>query len=120
MPGARERPSDERMERLQQEVVRLRDELARSETDRARIERERARLERENARLKDELEAARRAGARQAAPFSKGARSGVRAGPAGSLARSMGAKAGARFRRSCMSRIANSPRPCISPVWDIS
>lgn len=31
------------------------------------------RLERENARLKDELEAARRAGARQAAPFSKGA-----------------------------------------------
>lgn len=38
-----------------------------------RIERERARLERENTRLKDELEAARRAGARQAAPFSKGA-----------------------------------------------
>jgi len=59
--------------RLQQENVRLRDELARSEADRVRLERERARLERENARLKDELETARRAGARQAAPFSKGA-----------------------------------------------
>ena len=52
--------------------MRLRDELARSETDRPRVERERARLERENARLKDELEAARRAGARQAAPLSQG------------------------------------------------
>jgi len=41
--------------------------------ERVRLERERARLEREITRLKDELEAARRAGARQAAPFSKGA-----------------------------------------------
>ena len=73
MPGVRGRDWDERIEQLQREVVRLRDELARSETDRTRVERERARLERENARLKDELEAARRAGARQAAPFSKGA-----------------------------------------------
>ncbi len=70
VPGGRERNSDERVERLQQEVVRLRDELARSETDRPRVERERAGLERENARLK--LEAARRAGARQAAPLSQG------------------------------------------------
>ena len=95
MPGARERNSDERIERLQQEVVRLRDELARSETDRARVERERARLERENARLKDELEAARRAGARQAAPFSKGApkRRPRRAG------RKPGAKYGRQGRR---------------------
>lgn len=53
--------------------MRLREELARSEADRTRVERERARLERENARLKDELDAARRAGARQAAPLSKGA-----------------------------------------------
>ena len=37
-----------------------------------RVERERDRLRRENARLKTELEAARRAGARQAAPCSKG------------------------------------------------
>ena len=51
---------------LRRENARLREELKRSE-------RERTRLERENARLKDELEAVRRAGARQAAPFSKGA-----------------------------------------------
>lgn len=37
-----------------------------------RVERERDRLRRENDRLKTELEAARRAGVRQAAPFSKG------------------------------------------------
>jgi transposase len=73
VPGAREPRSDESIAQLRQEIVRLREELERSETDRARVERERARLERENARLKDELEAARRAGARQAAPFSKGA-----------------------------------------------
>ena len=73
----------------------MRDELARSETDRARVERERARLERENTRLKDELEAARRAGARQAAPFSKGApkRRPRRAG------RKPGAKYGCQGRR---------------------
>jgi transposase len=61
------------IDRLRQENVRLRQELERSEAERARVERERARLERENAGLKDELEAARRVSARQAAPFSKGA-----------------------------------------------
>ena len=48
------------------EIARLRDELA-------RVERERDRLQREKARLIDELDAARRAAKRQAAPFSKGA-----------------------------------------------
>jgi transposase len=71
--GARQPKSAELIEQLRRENGRLRDELAQSEADRTRIERERARLERENARLKDELEAARRAGVRQAAPFSKGA-----------------------------------------------
>lgn len=61
------------IEDLRQENARLRRELEREKAERVRIERERARLERENTRLKDELEAARRAGARQAAPFSKGA-----------------------------------------------
>jgi len=73
VPGARDPNAPELIEHLRQELVRVREELARSEADRARVEHERARLERENARLKDELEAARRAGARQAAPFSKGA-----------------------------------------------
>lgn len=57
-------------DQLRQEVERLRRNLEQSE-------RERDRLRRENARLRDQLEAARRAGCRQAAPFSKG----VRAGP---------------------------------------
>ena len=61
------------VEELRRENARLRQELERSEAERVRVERERARLERENTRLKDALEAARRAGARQAAPFSKGA-----------------------------------------------
>ena len=65
MPGARKPQSGDLIEQLRQELVRVREELARSEVERARVERERARLERENTRLKDELEAARRAGARQ-------------------------------------------------------
>jgi transposase len=66
---ADQKPS-ERIEELRRENARLRQELDR---ERSRAEHERERLEREITRLKDELEAARRAGARQAAPFSKGA-----------------------------------------------
>jgi transposase len=68
-----EQKPTEPIEDLRRENARLRRDLERSEAERARFERERARLEWENARLKEELEAARRAGARQAAPFSKGA-----------------------------------------------
>ncbi len=57
---------DQRIERQQREIARLREELARAE-------RERDRLKRQNERLKEQLDAARRAGFRQAAPFSKGA-----------------------------------------------
>jgi transposase len=49
------------------EIDRLREDLRRSEA-------ERQRLRRENEKLKDELEAARRAVYRQAAPFSRGTR----------------------------------------------
>ena len=49
-----------------EEIARLRAELERAERDRDR-------LQRENERLRKELDAARRAGFRQAAPFSKGA-----------------------------------------------
>lgn len=69
---AEQKPT-EPIEGLRQENARLRRELEREKAERVRVERERARLERENTRLKDELEAARRAGTRQAAPFSKGA-----------------------------------------------
>ena len=49
------------------EIERLREDLRRSEA-------ERQRLRRENDKLKDELEAARRAVSRQAAPFARGTR----------------------------------------------
>jgi septal ring factor EnvC (AmiA/AmiB activator) len=49
------------------EIARLREDLRRSEA-------ERQRLRRENDKLKEELEAARRASSRQAAPFSRGTR----------------------------------------------
>jgi transposase len=60
----------ERLRREKAEIARERDRL-REERDRLEIERDR--LERERDRLRDELEAARRAAKRQAAPFSKGA-----------------------------------------------
>ena len=59
----------ERLREQLERVERERDELRR---DRERLQRERDQLERERDRLRDELEAARRAAKRQAAPFSKG------------------------------------------------
>jgi transposase len=95
VPDGRAPKTTELIERLQQENARLREDVARLEQDRARVERDRARLERENTRLKDDLEAAGRAGARQAAPFSKGTpkRRPRRAG------RKPGAQYGRRGRR---------------------
>jgi transposase len=55
------------IEDQRREIDRLREDLRRSEA-------ERQRLRRENEKLKDELEAARRAVYRQAAPFSRGTR----------------------------------------------
>ena len=81
MPDRPDAPRDS-----EREIERLRRELERSEAERVRLERDRDRLRRENERLKHELDLARRAGKRQAAPFSKGApvptprRSGRRAG----------------------------------------
>jgi transposase len=71
-------------EALRQEVERLRRDLE-------RVERERDRLRRDNERLRAQLEAARRAGYRQAAPFSKG--------PSGRPARRPGRKAGPAYGR---------------------
>jgi transposase len=84
VPRAHEPKPDKTPRPLREENQRLREQVT-------RLERERARLERENARLKDELEAARRAGARQAAPFSKGAPT--------RRPRRPGRKAGARYGR---------------------
>lgn len=60
------RPEPPTLSELYQEIERLRKELEQSE-------RARERLKRENEQLKQELAATRRAGKRQAAPFSKGA-----------------------------------------------
>lgn len=87
MPDRTDRPAPTD-DALRDELVRTRRDLVRVREELARVERERDRLRRENERLKDDLEAARRAGARQAAPFSKGAptphpkRPGRKAGPA--------------------------------------
>jgi regulator of replication initiation timing len=58
--------------RLRRDNTDLRRNIAERETEIERLRRERDRLKEERDRLKDELEAARRAGKRQAAPFSRG------------------------------------------------
>lgn len=73
MSDAPTRTPREIIDELQDELARVREERDRVEADRARLERERDRLRRENERLRTQLDAARRAGFRQAAPFSKGA-----------------------------------------------
>ena len=92
MPDDRTRSTrderDELIERQQTEIARLREEVARADQQRRDVERERDRLKRQNDRLKQHLDAARRAGFRQAAPFAKdrtqgrGGRPGRRAGAA--------------------------------------
>ena len=68
-------PSDETAPRDPQEIIdEQRREIDRLREDLRRSEAERQRLRRENEKLKDELEAARRAVYRQAAPFSRGTR----------------------------------------------
>ena len=54
-----------------EEHARVKRELEESERERERLQRRIERLERQNTRLKRELDAARRAGCRQAAPFAK-------------------------------------------------
>jgi transposase len=66
-PPAPARDPQRLIEEQRREIDRLREDLRRSEA-------ERQRLRRENEKLKDELEAARRAVYRQAAPFSRGTR----------------------------------------------
>jgi transposase len=78
------------IEEQAREIERLRDDLRRSEA-------ERQRLRRENEKLKDELEAARRAVYRQAAPFSRGTRT---AGP-----KRPGRKAGRAYGRRAHRRV---------------
>jgi transposase len=74
------------LERLRREIQQSHDQCERLREENAQLERERDRLRREIERLTQALDVARRAGKRQAAPFSKGAptrhpqRSGRRTG----------------------------------------
>lgn len=74
----RVREDNARLKRERGQLRRDRDQLTR---DQARLERERDRLRREIERLTQALAAARRAGKRQAAPFSKGASAAARRRP---------------------------------------
>lgn len=62
----------DRIEKLEKEIEKLRRENGELRRDRDRLEKEKERLRQERDHLKEELELARRAGKRQAAPFSKG------------------------------------------------
>ena len=98
----------------QPSVEQLREDVARLQRDLERTERERDRLRRENERLREQLEAARRAGYRQAAPFSKG-------GPT-PHPRRPGRRAGLRYGRqghrpmpSTVDEICDVPLPLTCP-----
>ena len=87
MSDVRTPPPDDRealIKRQHDEIARLRDALARAEH-------ERDRLKRRNEQLTDQLDAARRAGFRQAAPFAKPHRQGTGRPP--------GRRAGATYGR---------------------
>jgi transposase len=86
------------LERQQREIERLRREQARADRDRNRYRNQRDKLRQKIERLEDELDAARRAQHRQAAPFSRG---GPRRPP-----RRPGRKPGAAYGRK-----AHRPAP---------
>lgn len=88
MPSEPRDERDDLIDQQQQEITRLREDLARVERQRREIERDRDRWQRRHEQVKKQLDAARRAGFRQAAPFAKahpqghGGRPGRRAGEA--------------------------------------
>lgn len=89
------------LERLRREIEHSQHECERLREENAHLERERARLRREVERLTQALDAARRAGSRQAAPFSKGAPSAAPRRPG----RKRGAAYGPVARRRVPPRV---------------
>lgn len=98
MPAEGPGPNSLTREDLLRENARLREELARAERAQRELQRDRDRLQRRHDRLKDQLDAARRAGFRQAAPFAKAHRQGTGRPP--------GRRAGAAYGRR-----GQRPRP---------
>ena len=114
MPDERT-PRDDRddlIERQQSEITQLREDLARAEQRRRDVERERDRLKRLNERLRLQLDAARRAGFRQAAPFAKDRPQG-RGGRPG---RPAGAAYGRRGRRPRPRRVDETYTAALPPT----
>ena len=93
MPGERAPIDGLTREELIDEVARLRAQLARAERAQRDLVRERDRLQRQRDRLKDQLDAARRAGFRQAAPFAKARRQGTGRPPGRRAGRTYGRRA---------------------------
>jgi transposase len=114
----RQRSRDERDDLIKhqhEEIQRLREELARAERERRVAERDRDRVKRQTEHLKQQLDAARRAGFRQAAPFAKPHRQGA-GRPHG---RTAGPRYGRRGRRPIPRHIDErheAPLPTACPA----
>jgi hypothetical protein len=108
-------PRREPAERLRRNLERVERERERLEREVTRLHKRNRRLEDENARLKRELDAARRAGCRQAAPFAK---------PLSGAPKRPGRRAGAAYgvasRRRAPVRVDERhhvPLPPACPDW---
>ena len=107
-------PRDKRIEELQREKAKLIDDLARTTRDLARTTRDRDRWKRRSERLEEELEAARRAGRRQAAPFAKDRPQG-RGGRPGRRPGARYGRQGSRRRPARVDETHASPAPRACP-----
>ena len=93
MPGERAPIDGLTRDELIDEVARLREQLERTERAQRDLVRERDRLQPQRDRLKDQLDAARRAGFRQAAPFAKARQQGTGRPPGRRAGRTYGRRA---------------------------
>ena len=109
VPRTEQDPRDTRIEEQEREIARLREELTRVEGDRDQWKRDRDRWKRRSEHLKQQLDAARRAGFRQAAPFAKDRPQGRGGRP--------GRRAGAHYgRQACRPRPAQVDETCRAPA----
>jgi hypothetical protein len=102
------------------ELEQARREIERLQRELERVERERDRLRQQNERLKQQLDAARRAGFRQAAPFAKPL-TAIRSGPGERRAAPTARKRTAGFRHASMKpmmRVCRRDVPsATAPSW---
>ena len=106
-PDVSRRDPQQIIDEQHREIERLREDLRRSEA-------ERQRLRRENEKLKEELEAARRAVYRQAAPFSRGTRVAHPRRPGRTAGAAYGRR-GYRLRPLQVDETYSAPLPAACP-----